>query len=406
MDNTRITQILQEIISLESNKLSQLNTYLQEAINNAATWYSTEEYKSLQDELTQSSERNKELEGQIESLRTEYAKLVQDLADEKTDDFRYDAELEALRMLSDSIRSDRDNLQTVIESKDSVIEDLKAQLEESKKESGSTKSSVIDLQNQIVELNNKVSELLADINDKQNQILVLSDTTDEVKAALEQAKSKIKSEMEEAMSEIDEALDEISGGASTTNNNSTEKNGAYSDGYYKNGVIDTTFSTPFTSVESGPDVFEFTDPVLSLDDNLYYSYTNGIAKPYSSQIVFFLPDGTPQTIDNGNWGGNYVPRTPNAMRANDGLWYTFPGGTVTLVSDSFVPVAIQQIGPRAGSYDVYYTFKDGKGTVANGTYSTGSYVKGVLDTEGVYDGEYVAVDNGATFVYNKGSVVG
>lgn len=403
MDNTRITQILQEIISSESNKLSQLNNYLQEAINNASTWYSTEEYKSIQDELTQSLARNKDLENQIESLRVDYSKLVQDLADEKTDDFRYDAEVEALRMLSDSIRSDRDNLQTVIESKDSVIEDLKAQLEESKKDSASSKSSVIDLQNQIVELNNKVSELLSDINDKQNQILVLSDTTDEVKAALEQAKSKIKSEMEEAMAEIDDALDEIKSG---NTNDSTKKNGPYSDGYYKDGVIDTTFSTPFTSVKSGPDVFEITDPLLSLDDNLYYSYTNGVAKPYGSQIVFFLPDGTPQTMDNGNWGGNYIPQTPHPMKANDGLWYTFSGGTATLVTDSFVPVMIQQIGPRAGSYDVYYTFKDGEGTVADGTYSTGSYVKGLLDTEGVYDGEYVAVDNGATFVYSKGSVVG
>jgi predicted nucleic acid-binding Zn-ribbon protein len=411
MDNNRITQILQEIINSESSKLSRLNEYLQEAITNASTWYSTEEYKSLQNELSESTDRNSELESQIKNLREQYEKLIQELNDENADDVKTNAELEALRMLSDSIRNDRDNLQSIISYKDLYIEDLKVQISSSKEELEISKSLVIELQNKIAELNSKISGLLAEISDKQNQILILSDTTDEVKAALEIAKSKIKTEMEEAMSEIDEALDNINSENVSSkvdlvsNSVLTDKNGPYSDGFYKNGVIDTTFSTPFTSIKSGPDTFEATDPLLALDDNLYYSYTNGIAKPYGSQIIFFLPDGTPQTMDGGNWGSNYVPQTPNPMQANNGLWYTLPGGTPILVVDSKIPVAIQQIGPRAGSYDVYYTFENGFGTVAEGTYSTGSYVNGVIDTEGVYDGSNYAKDNDVSYVYSKGMII-
>lgn len=410
MDNTRITQILQEIINSESNKLSKLNEYLQEAITNASSWYSTEEYQSVQNQLSQLVDRNTQLETEIGTLRGEYQKLIEDLNNEKDEDVKTNAEIEALRMLSDSIRNDRDNLQSVISSKDSYIEELKSQISDSEKRVEDSKVLVIELQNKIVELNAKVSGLLAEINDKQNQIVSLSDTTDEVKAALEVAKSKIKSEMEEAMSEIDEALDTISSENKFPENTVSEntvsgKTGPYSDGYYKDGVIDTTFSTPFTAIKSGPDTFDVTNPLLSLDDNLYYSYTNGVAKPYGSQIVFFLPDGSPQTMDNGNWGPNYVPRTPFPMQANNGLWYIFPGGSANPVEDTLTPIPIQQIGPRSGGYEVYYTFEDSRGTAAEGTYSTGSYVNGVIDTDGVYDGSKIAKDNGEEYVYNKGSIV-
>jgi chromosome segregation ATPase len=328
MDNTRITQILQEIINTESNKLSQLNGYLQEAISNASTWYSTEEYQSLQNQLSELGSRNSELESQIRTLRMEYENLIQHLKDEDNDDIKTNAELEALRLLSDSIRNDRDNLQAAIASKDSYIEELKGQISDGKTELESTKGLVVDLQNQIVELNNKVSSLLIEINDKQNQIVILSDTTDEVKAALEVAKSKIKSEMEEAMSEIDEALDGISSDAGTEENSTSGKNGPYSDGYYKDGVLDKNYTKR--------------TPQQAIDDGKWYSYDSGVAEQ-----------------------AHYEAH--NTDYSNGCFWL----GERNTAGYVYIPV-------QAWDDNKWYTYAAGMPTLADGTYENGTYANGVL----------------------------
>jgi predicted nucleic acid-binding Zn-ribbon protein len=337
MDNTRITQILQEIINAESNKLSQLNGYLQEAISNTSTWYSTEEYQSLQNELSELGSRNSELESQIRTLRMEYENLIQHLKDEDNDDIKTNAELEALRMLSDSIRSDRDHLQVTMGSKDLYIEELKAQISDSKTALESTKGSVVELQNQIVELNNKVSGLLSELKDKQNQIVILSDTTDEVKAALEIAKGKIKSEMEEAMSEIDEALDGISsessgsentGSGTDTESTGSGKNGPYSDGYFKDGVLDTNYTKR--------------TPQKATDDGKWYSYESGVAE----QAHYYAH---------------------SADYSNGAFW----NGELNTSGNNPTPT-------QAWDDNKWYTYESGSAILANGTYENGTYENGVL----------------------------
>jgi hypothetical protein len=376
MDSNRITQILQDLVTEENNRLAKLNEFLQEAINNPGPNITTAQHEALQNRIIELEDQNSHLQGEIGRLQAECERISTELAEENLDDeARTNAEIDALRALSDSLRTSRDNLQTIVDSNEVRIQELQSQIIAKQINLDSTNETVSNLQAQVTELNNKVSELLGEVNAKQLKIEELSDTTDEVKAALDVAKSKIKSEMEEALAEIEGALDDLS---KETPSSSPEKNGPHSDGFYKDGKIDTTFSTPFTSIQSGPDVFEITNPLLALDDNLYYSYTNGIAKPYGSQIVFFLPDGMPQTMDNGNWGPNYLPQTPLPMQANDSKWYCFPGGSVVPVEDSETPIAIQKIGPRAGDYEVYYTFKDGVGTVADGVYSNGTFSNGLL----------------------------
>lgn len=282
MDTNRITQIFQDLITEETNCLSKLNEFLREALNNPGP--TAEEHQALKNRVAELEVQNSQLQEEIQRLQTE-------LTNENLDDeARTNQEIESLKALSDSFRSSRDNLQSVLE---------------------------------------------------------------------------------KTLAEIKGALDNLS-------KETSGKSGPYSDGYYKDGKIDTSFSTPFTSVQSGPDTFEVTTPLLALDDNLYYSYTDGVSKPYSSQIVLFLPDGTPQTLDNGNWGYNYIPQTPLPMQTNDGKWFCFPGGSVVPVEDSETPIAIQKIGPRAGDYDVYYTFKYGVGTVADGVYSNGTFSNGLL----------------------------
>lgn len=358
MDSNRITQILQDLVSEENNRLAKLNEFLQEAINNPGPNITIAEHEALENRIIELEGQNSQLQEEIGRLQTECERISTELANENLDDeARTNAEIDALRALSDSLRASRDNLQSIVESNEARIQEMQSQAMAKQISLDFANESVSNLQTQVTELNNKVSELLGEVNAKQLKIEELSDTTDEVKAALDVAKSKIKSEMEEALAEIEGALDDLGKESPAS---SVGKSGPHSDGYYKDGKIDTTFSTPFSSIKSGSDTFEVTNPLLASDNNLYYSYTNGVAKPYGSPIVFFLPDGTPQTLDSGNWGPNYVPQTPHPMQANDGKWYRFPGGSVVPVADSEEPVLIQEIS--SGTQNVYYTFKDGIGT--------------------------------------------
>ena len=210
MDTYRITQILQELVNEENNRLAKLNDLLQEAINNPSHGYNTGDYQQLEERIRQLSDRNAQLEGEINGLRGDYERIVSELAnDEANDSARGNAEVDALRALADSLRSDRDNLQNTINSNGTRIFELEAQVTEKQNGLDYTNNVISELQAQVTELNNKVSELLNDVNAKQLKIDELADTTDEVKAALDAAKSKIKAEMEEAMAEIDQAIDEI-----------------------------------------------------------------------------------------------------------------------------------------------------------------------------------------------------
>ena len=210
MDTYRITQILQELVNEENNRLAKLNDLLQEAINNPGHGYNTGDYQQLEERIRQLSDRNAQLEGEINGLRGDYERIVNELAnDEANDSARGNAEVDALRALADSLRSDRDNLQNTINSNGTRIFELEAQVTEKQNGLDYTNNVISELQAQVTELNNKVSELLGEVSAKQLKIEELADTTDEVKAALDAAKSKIKAEMEEAMAEIDQAIDEI-----------------------------------------------------------------------------------------------------------------------------------------------------------------------------------------------------
>lgn len=210
MDTYRITQILQELVNEENSRLSKLNEFLQEAINNPSHGYNTGDYQQLEERIRQLSDRNAHLENEINGLRADYERIVAELAnDEANDAVRSNAEIDALRALCDSLRSDRDNLQGTIDSNGSRVSELEAQVTEKQNGLDYTNNVISELQAQVTELNNKVSELLGEVSAKQLKIEELADTTDEVKAALDSAKSKIKAEMEEAMAEIDQAIDEI-----------------------------------------------------------------------------------------------------------------------------------------------------------------------------------------------------
>ena len=210
MDTYRITQILQDLVNEENGRLSKLNEFLQEAINNPGHGYNTGDYQALEDRNRNLGDRNAQLEGEINGLRSDYERIVAELAnDEANDSARGNAEIDALRALCDSIRSDRDNLQNTINSNVTRVFELETQIVEKQNGLDYTNSVISDLQSQVTELNAKVSELLGEVNAKQLKIDELADTTEEVKAALVAAKSKVRAEMEEAMAEIDQAIDEV-----------------------------------------------------------------------------------------------------------------------------------------------------------------------------------------------------
>lgn len=133
------------------------------------------------------------------------------------------------------------------------------------------------------------------------------------------------------------------------------KSGPYSDGYYSNGSIDSSYTQK--------------TPQQAKDNGLWYSYIDGIA-----ELAHYLAHQSGYS-NFAFWEGviNYAGYNPVPTQAwDDGKWYNFVAG---------VAVA------------------------AEGTYSNGSYVAGEIDTEGKYNGEQTAKDDGVVRSYQNGLVV-
>jgi hypothetical protein len=171
-------------------------------------------------------------------------------------------------------------------------------------------------------------------------------------------------------------------------------NGPYSDGYYVDGAIDTSYNNN-TSITQAQ------------DDGKYYLYQNGIAIAAA-----------------GSWGGTYYAAgekdtsynnaTPQ-VDSQDGLSYTFVSGDGTLANGAYstyyyvngVAQGNQNYTPQitidTGEY--YYYGVGGTAFKANGAFSIGYFTNGLLDTNYTNTGAHAANDIPTVtyYSYNAGA---
>lgn len=133
------------------------------------------------------------------------------------------------------------------------------------------------------------------------------------------------------------------------------KSGPHSDGFYANGSIDTSYTQK--------------TPQVAKDNGLWYSYIDGVA-----ELAHYYAH-TSNYSNFAFWEGsvNVAGYNPTPSQAwDDGKWYTYAAGVA-------VP--------------------------AEGAYSNGTYVAAQLDSEGKYNGEQTAQDDGQLRSYQNGQLV-
>jgi hypothetical protein len=141
------------------------------------------------------------------------------------------------------------------------------------------------------------------------------------------------------------------------------RNGAYSDGYYSAGILDTTYNaaTPTDAAQ---------------DDALYYTYASGVATAasgaysngYYAAGTLSGTSATPaQAQDNNSWY-TYVNGVPTAASgAYSNGYYT--AGEINVTYDAPAPI-------QAQDNSLFYVYASGVATIAVGPYSNGYYKSG------------------------------
>ncbi len=135
------------------------------------------------------------------------------------------------------------------------------------------------------------------------------------------------------------------------------KNGAYSDGYYVNGVIDTNYTT--------------NAPVPAIDNQLHYTYLNGlgyIANGYYADSERYYINGNMTNLDNN---GNSFFATENMSNLNrtagdydtyNGLFYQAGvaySGTINFTAFPEVTGQDEYGNPQYGYVSKYRLFQNG-----------------------------------------------
>jgi hypothetical protein len=221
--------------------------------------------------------------------------------------------------------------------------------------------------------------------------------------------------------------------------------GAYSDGYYSGGAIDSSYDnpTPLEAVDQSGTYRVYNGANIYLAggaySNYYFSNPNSVG---SGNIDTSYNSSTPVTVQdnahyytfasgvatlavgayssgyydaNGDFDAAYNINAPVPAQ-DDSLYYTYASGVPTAASNgaysnyyitngsidsgynSTVPVIALDTG-------LYYTYSSGVATAAEGRYSNGAYVAGAIDTGGTYDGEGTAQDDSQTYTYSGGAIV-
>ena len=210
-------------------------------------------------------------------------------------------------------------------------------------------------------------------------------------------------------------------GASAVPTVTPHGDGAYSDGYYANGVIDTSYN--------------LATPIQATDDSKYYTYNNGTSTLFNGAIEVggpwysvtagvmettatftgvFNNGGTYLNINNGGNAGSLAEGT--RILASNGLYYNFTGngslpanafngaieidGSWYSIVDGVKEATATFNGAGPGPFNGYFP-------IVNGSLNNGNYADGILisATDGLYynfsqeSGALPAPFNGAINIY-------
>ena len=179
---------------------------LQELINNQMASYNScdqQAYQNLQNENSILNSRIGDMTNTINQLQNDNFNLNNQTPSNNTS-----GEVDSLRNLVSALTSDKDYLQSQIASKEQQLVDANSALSNKDLQMGSSLATISSLQEQVTDLNNKLSEALVALDQKQAEVVTVSDRAASLQAAVNIVKSKVAAELEEALHDIDEALDE------------------------------------------------------------------------------------------------------------------------------------------------------------------------------------------------------
>ena len=199
MENYRIVQILQDIVSNQNNLISNLNSYISEAQNSPSMGYSQSDMDGLSNQVNGLNFRINELQNENQNLMNQVNYINSGSG----------AEIDALRGVIDSVSTHRDFLQSQVGERDVKIAELESQVNIKSEELQRAMESISTQQADIANLNSKLNDEINISSEKQSQIDALSNQVATFHHTLEDAKSKIEAELKEAIDDIDAVLDRV-----------------------------------------------------------------------------------------------------------------------------------------------------------------------------------------------------
>ena len=199
MENYRIVQILQDIVSNQNNLVSSLNSYISEAQNSPAMGYSQSDIDGLSNQINGLNFRINELQNENQNLMNQV----------NSNNVGAGAEIDALRGVIDSVSTHRDFLQSQVGERDARIVELEGQVNHKSEELHRAMESISTQQADIANLNSKLNDEINASSEKQSQIDALTNQVATFHHTLEDAKSKIEAELKEAIDDIDAVLDRV-----------------------------------------------------------------------------------------------------------------------------------------------------------------------------------------------------
>ena len=203
MNTQRFIQVLQELINNQNTLISSANSYLYETQMNSYNSYDQQAYQNLQNENYYLNNRIQDMTNTINQLQNDNFNLNNLASSNNTS-----GEVDSLRNLVSALTNDKDYLQSQIASKEQQLVDANNALSNKDLQMGSSLATISSLQEQVTDLNNKLSEALATLDQKQAEVVTVSDRAASLQAAVNVVKSKVAAELQEALQDIDEALDE------------------------------------------------------------------------------------------------------------------------------------------------------------------------------------------------------
>lgn len=200
MDQNRIIQLLQEVISNQNSTVYKINDYITEIQNNSWSYIEPSVHQNVINEKDMAWSRVNDLQNQLTSLQQNFDIL-------STNTSGSSAEIQALRSLVDAITSERDFLQTENARKDGDIANLNQSIEDIKNtQINSLLATNSDLNNAVFSSNETINNLNLSLEEKQRELTECQAKLADIGSKLRDLRLRVKAELEEATGEVDEVF--------------------------------------------------------------------------------------------------------------------------------------------------------------------------------------------------------